>query len=360
MNLTPERIAALADAANAAPSADNRHAFRLETGPDFLAIRAGESLSPADPSRRVLGILSLGAVTENLVLRGREVGLELTPSWHPAGPMAGAAGRVDFAIAECAPLRSPLAAAIVHRHTNRELFFRGPRLPETGLALLSRESDGLADTAVQWLDEPEARRCALRLVRRAETERFRNPVLHRELFGSIRFAAGWRATTTEGLPPATLGLSPVERPAFPLLRHWGVQRAANRVGAHWFVGWRGADLPCRLAPHLGVVAAGGPIEMAAFQAGRLLERVWLQATVLGMAFQVFAASPLYALDHSTAIGPALRKELANGWAKLCPPDTRAMVAFRMGRSPVPAVRAGRPEASTLLASGQDSTERVVA
>lgn len=59
-----------------------------------------------------------------------------------------------------------------------------------------------------WLDESARRRQALRLMRRAGTERFRNRTLHEELFSAIRFDVGWRATCPEGLRPGALGVEP--------------------------------------------------------------------------------------------------------------------------------------------------------
>jgi hypothetical protein len=201
---------------------------------------------------------------------------------------------------------------------------------------------------LSWLDSPPRRRAALKLIRWAETERFRNRDLHRELFDSIRFDVGWHAPVDQGLAPATLELPWIERRGFAMLRHWAVQRVANSLGAHFFVGWRGADLPCRLAPHLCVISACGSVETAALQAGRLLQRIWLHTTHLGLSIQVYAASPAYALQGSTSIGPALRTRRAEGWSELCGADQVPFLVFRMGHAPRPEVVAGRPDPTNLM------------
>jgi hypothetical protein len=89
------------------------------------------------------------------------------------------------------------------------------------------------------------------------------------------------------------------------------------------------------------VTAAGPIELAAVNAGQLLQRLWLRATLAGLSLQVFAAAPLYALEGSTAISPDLRQELSTGWARLCPAG-RPFAVFRMGHAAAPSVRASRP------------------
>lgn len=348
--LTPDRVNALLAAANAAPSADNRHVVRLEASDRRLQVWPTPALASASGTRRVLGLLSVGAVAENLMLRAAQLGVRLQPSWPTQ--RANAAPLVDFeACEEEPPVADVLAGAIAARHTNRHAFFRGPRLTATAQQAMSAQAGAVPGTELLWLDSPNRRGKALQLIRWAEAERFRNRELHAELFESIRFDVGWQAPSAEGLPPGSLELPLFERPAFALLRHWSVQRLANALGAHHFVGWRGAGLPCRLAPHLCAVVASGGLEAAAVSAGRLLQRVWLQATVLGLSFQVFAAAPVYALDGSTAIGADLRERLATGWAGLSP-GALPFIAFRMGYAAQASVRTARPDAQRLLLRAQ--------
>jgi len=139
-----------------------------------------------------------------------------------------------------------------------------------------------------------------------------------------------------------LELAPPDRVLFSALRHWGVARCFSAVGMHRVIGFRAADLPCRLAPHLCAIAAEGDLLSGAVQAGRLLQRFWLRATTLQLSCHVFAASPVYALEGSTAIDPEMRSALASGWGTLCPPNYHPFVIVRMGRADAPSVRSGRP------------------
>jgi hypothetical protein len=292
----------------------------------------------------------VGAVFENITLRGAELGLRLEP--RGLLPSDAAAPLVEFTILETDPCRDDaLAGAIEGRHSNRRLRFRGPSLEPAMQRAMSAQAGAVPGTELIWLDDPRRRNAALRLIRLAESERFRNRLLHQEMFESIRFDVGWRASATDGLPPGSLALPWIARPGFTLLRHWGIQRMANILGAHLFLGWRGADLPCRLAPHLCAIAADGDLPAAAVGAGRLLQRVWLHATTLGLGFQVFAASPNYALAGSTAVSTDLRHRLSDGWRALCP-KRRPFIVFRMGVAELPACRAGRVDAQHLFVRDQ--------
>jgi hypothetical protein len=345
ISLTPERISSLAEAAIAAPSADNRHVFRIEAKGDSLRLLGTTEFMSAPMSRRVLGLISIGAVAENLMVRAARLGLLLEPTWHLErhdSPLL-----VDFTCREVPGRNDPLDTAIEARHSNRRLRYRGPRLAPTEQERLVTEAS-VEGARIVWLDRSTQRRRALGLVRRAETERFRNQELHRELFVAIRFDLGWHSSAAEGLPPGSLELPWLERPAFSMLRHWRVQRIANAFGTHHVIGFRAADLPCRFAPHLCAITAEGDVDAAAAKAGRLLQRLWLLATRIGLSLQVFAAAPLYALEGATSIRPQLQRELARGWEELCP-EGRPFAVVRLGYAKSPSTRAGRPSPAGMTA-----------
>jgi hypothetical protein len=345
--LTPERLQSLAAAAIAAPSADNHHVFWLEGKGDELDLVAAPAFVSAPLNRRILGLISIGAVIENLTLRAARLGVRLETTQRLDSPSVTSPLLVRFRCLEGPAEAVALERAIEERHSNRRLRFRGPALPADARASMSALADDIEGARLIWLDADALRRRALWLIRLAEAQRFCNKELHRELFGSIRFDAGWERTTSEGLPPGTLALPWVEQKGFAMLRHWNIQRAANLIGMHRFMAWRAADLPCRLSPHVCAIAAEGDIDAGALRAGRLMQRVWLQATNRQLSFQVFAASALYALDGFAPIADRIRTELNSNWAKLCPVG-RPYLVFRMGCAKSPSMRAGRPRPEELL------------
>ncbi len=339
-----ECLRQLAGAAVAAPTADNHHVFRLAALDNGLQLRAAPEYGHSSPGRRLLAQVSAGAMVENLVLRAARLGIDL----QMAPPKTGSEEfSLDLIARDAAPVQHVLEAAIEARHTNRHFHFRGPQLPAAAQRQLCATSAGLNGAALVWLDEPAARRQAVRLVRWAETERFRNPVLHAEMFGSIRFDAGWATSTAEGVPMGSLELPLLERPLFAMMRHWPVQRVINFIGMHHFIGWRGAALPCRLAPHLCSITGPDGTPASAVDAGRLLQRVWLTAQNLGLAFQMFAASAIYAFEGAYPLSEGLRRRLESGWATLCP-NARPFLVFRMGHAEPVSVRSGRPPPESLI------------
>ena len=335
--LTRPALEALAQAAIQAPSADNCHAFKLLVGTDRLVIMGADQYEHAPSPRRILHLLSFGAVAENVAVQARAMGFEATVVVFPEGSQASSVvAEVRFTQGGGA-LGTDLAEAIPLRHTNRRLIYRGPRLAEAEQAQLEEEVRRVQGVDLVWLDAPPVRRAALRLVACAETARFSLPTLHEELFSSIRFEAGWRSTVTTGLAPGALGIEVLMRPLFRGLRHWQVMRFLSYFGVARLAGQRAAYWPCFFAPHLAALATALPLAEGAFAVGQALERLWLRATTLGWALQPLAASTLYALEEDERIPPLLRASLQAGWRALLPLG-RPLMVFRLGRARPPRVQ----------------------
>jgi hypothetical protein len=334
----------------AAPSAENRHWLRFEVAENSLTLVATDAAAwAAEPHREWLSRMSHGAVVENMTLRAAARGLRLATRWiaDPARPDVVA--RCEWT--PVPPATDPLNEAIERRRTNRR-FYRRERVSRDALARIAAAAQAVPGVHLRWLDDASSRAMALGAIRLAETERFRRERLHRELFEAIRFEAGWRTGVEEGLAPASLEVEPPMRPVFAALRRWPLMRACTAIGLHHVLGLRAGDLPCRLAPHLGLVACDAETPAAgAIAAGRGLERAWLGATVEGVALQPMAAA-----------AALLRQPAGGGWvsedvqARIRDvlgsltggsPDS-AWMFVRVGHARSPSAAAGRPPLERFL------------
>ena len=352
---TPDQLRFILESGIRAPSADNHHRLRFDV--DQVGVNVwytGGELPKAGGYKRVLVLLSLGAVSENLTLAAGRFGIRAEPVLFPDPEKPDLIFRAVWEPREPpADETRALWEAIPRRHTNRNIRYRGPGRSQEERGRLDGLTEALPGCGLTWLDEPRPRRQALRLMRLAEGERFRNSLLHEELFSAIRFDVGWRNTCDEGLPPGALAIEPPLRPAFALLRHWWVMRALNLMGGYRMLGWRAADLPCRFVPHLAVITVRQIDDPAVFAAGRGMQRVWLEATRLGMVLQPMPASALYALEGAEREGipDTLRQRLQLGWQALLPEDRYPMMLFRMGRADHAAITTGRKPLEYYLFGG---------
>jgi hypothetical protein len=124
--------------------------------------------------------------------------------------------------------------------------------------------------------------------------------------------------------------------------------ALGHIGMHHALGLRAAYLPCRLAPHRGVLTTSLPLEQGAVAAGRALQRIWLEAQRRGLAFQPLAGAALLALPGYAAIRAATGERLRQGWKLLT--DGTPLMVFRMGHAKPPAVHTGRPQWEDFVAA----------
>jgi hypothetical protein len=339
--LDQEQLGFILQSAIQAPSADNRHRVRFRVAKDVIRVSYTEAeLPPHGGYKHVLALLSLGALSENLAIAASRFGIKVETALFPDPSQPDWVMQIHMQ-ADRAEI-DPLWQVIPLRHTNREVYFRGPKMTDPERGELEASVHATSPCQLVWLDEPARRSRALRLIRWAETERFRNRILHEELFSAIRFDVGWHTSCPEGLPPGALGVEPPLRRLFALLRHWPVMRLVNVLGAHHMLGWRSSDLPCRLAPHLGLLAVKNADSQSVFDAGRSFQRLWLTATSQGRVIQPMPASALYALEGTRLEGipGPLQQRLLWGWSDLLA-GRQPLMLFRMGCAAHSAITAGR-------------------
>ena len=341
---TPIDLWSIIQAGVLAPSADNQHCFELQTTRDRILLFGSERYLAAPYHKKVLSLISFGAVVENMTIRAAHLGYRADVLWQPDETSPALIAELRLSRNEATD--TALDSAISARHTNRRILFRGPRLSEADLAEFKQVLSTLDGVTLDFFDTGKPHAELLRLIRIAEAERFNTKSLHADLFSAVRFDVGWHASAESGLPPAALAVEPGARWAFSQLRRWPVMNALRRIGFHHALGFRAGYLPCRLAPHLGVVTTTLPIEQGALAVGRAMERVWLKTEALGLAFQPFAGAALLSLAQYHEVPAATGEALRRGWKKLT--DEIPMMVFRLGRASPPAIRTSRPAAERYL------------
>ena len=351
----PDRglIGRLVEAAIRAPSADNQHHVRFAVDDGGIVMRAEASfLQCAVPHRRLLILISFGAVVENLRLALTEHGHGFEPHWFPDATDPSVVLDLRWAGLRRVERADPLARHIAGRHTNRR-FYRGPALSTAQAATMELAAGGVPGVRLEWCDSRARRGALLRMMRMAETARFARRPLHQELFESIAFDAGWKSSTGDRLAPGSLEVERGLRLPFAALRHWRLMRVANWFGAHRAFGLRAGDLPARSAPHLGVLASTLPADEAALAIGAAFQRLWLAAESLGLALQPMVASAILAAvdDPVNGLDSRTRALLNEGWRTLVG-DAMPLVVFRLGHAPPPLIRSGRKPVDVYLSSSE--------
>jgi hypothetical protein len=327
-----------------APSADNHHCFELEVSSDRIALSGNAEFLKAPYHRKILSLISFGAVAESMIIRAAALGYRANADWQSDPFQSGRI--VELRLTRTEPCATALDSAIEQRHTNRRVLYSGPSLSPADLAQFGERLHGLDSIALKFFDSPPQRSDLLRLVGIAEAERFNTRALHDDLFSSIRFDVGWHSSTDDGLPPAVLGVEPGTRWLFAQLRRWPFINTLRHLGAHRLIGFRAAYLPCRMAPHRGVLTTSTAIEQGAVAAGRALQRIWLEAETRELAFQPLAGAALLALPRYRDVPGSTSERLRRGWKTLT--DDTPVLVFRLGRAPRPPIGTSRRPVESYL------------
>lgn len=280
-----DKISRILEAAIQAPSGDNCQPWRLVVNDQQLDIF---NLSERDQSLynylQRASFVAHGAMLENLTLAASKEGYTASISLFPDPQQPDLVAQVDLIGGECKP--ESLASAIFGRCTQRGRFQSGELTNDQSSKLLSC-SNGFSGSRVVLSQTPAERQRLAALVSRNDWLVFENRPLHRFFFDQIRWTQEDAQRTRDGLDVGTLGLGRVDRLAFTFLRHWPLVYSLNTVGLARMVS-RKAEQVCRNAAAIGAVIVSGSKAEDYILGGRVMQRVWLQATSLGLQFQPYA------------------------------------------------------------------------
>ncbi len=286
-----ELIEKILQAAVMAPSGDNVQPWRFGVSKDFTTIDL-YNLPDKDDSyynyEQVACYIAHGAVIENILIAARHLGAsvayQLFPDQHNKDHVA------CFTLSPATAQNDPYYDAIFNRYTNRFTYQRAEpsEVVLEALNLSVKDIDGIHISLVS--EQAQINELAKTLMVNDRLV-FERKDIHGFLFDKIRWNQKQVEETQDGMPINTLGLSLLEKPFFPLMRFWAFVKTANLFGLSRIVGLK-CWWNCKNASVLGMLSAEANDKMAFIQAGRGMQRVWLEATVQNLAFQPIVGLPL--------------------------------------------------------------------
>jgi len=357
--LPPPILSALVRAAAHAPSGDNCQPWRFHSDGRCLRVRFVPERAESfyDVGNRASWI-SLGAVLENLEIAAASRGIGLRVELFPA------AGHSDVvAVATPSPIptvEARLADAIEKRCVNRRPY--EPRaLPRDVRTEIDSLVSAVPGAHLSWVEDaaPKAKLAALA----AENDRllFEHRGVHDGVYRWLRWTASESARAGDGMPVATLELSPIERPGFRLAAWWPFARALAAMGVTRAVVRRSRHVYERSAALVLLTVDGGAREDFV-RGGRVMERIWLTATNRGLSFQPVTGITFLLLRLLYLNGDGLSAEhrrrlqrIGDDASVIVPRlrTTTPIMLFRIGNGAAPSARSPRLSLSQLLTTDVD-------
>jgi molybdopterin/thiamine biosynthesis adenylyltransferase/nitroreductase len=292
-----------------APSGGNSQPWTFRDEDAGLAVHVDLSRSSLLDTSRHASQLAVGAAIENASVAASYLGLrvELEPFPDPRDPSLAALLRL-----ESKGRREPasLLPAVRGRVTNRCL--GTPMAPDASECALLAAAADVHGGRLQLLTDRRALEDVAELIGEGDRIRFLCPPLHAEAIDELRWSEQDARETGDGIDVATLELGTAGRSALRLLARADTAAALRAAG-----GGKGLLEIARRAIDgagaVGLLRAADSNPASWLRAGRALERVWLVATELGLAFQPMTAL-LYMLElldrpRATVFASAERDEL---------------------------------------------------
>jgi len=268
-----------------APSGDNSQPWRFRiVGPSVEIFNVPDGDETLYNFRQRGSYLSHGALVENIVLLAAKAGYDSSVETFPDVPDCTA--RITFTQGISKDV--PLADIISERTTNRKPYERRP-LEETHRKFITAVELEPHVTII-LAEQTEVIDTIALVISINERLLMENRQLHDFLFGMIRWTKE-DELKRPGLYLKTMELPPPVQFMFrTLLRSWPVVRALNLIGLSRAIPKQSSQ-GYAASSAIGAIVLRGDSNTDFFNAGRVLERLWLTSNSLGVSLQPVTAIP---------------------------------------------------------------------
>lgn len=275
-----------------APSGDNSQPWRFEVKDHELFIyNLPEKDNPYFNFHRRGSLIAHGGLIENILIAAPHFGYKPLLSLFPAGSSNDLVATIS--LSQDATVKPDLLFdSIKQRHTNRRAYHTTPLTDEQRQNLLHTPQEIGAGT-VKLIESQEERRILGKAGASAEVVILENKLLHGCFFKDVIWTQAEEKKKRHGLFIDTMEFNPIQKLLFSLAKNWTMMRFAIRAGLPKFIAQEDAKLYATGAA-TGVVALPAQRPTDFINAGRVMQRIWLKATVYKLALQPIVATLFFA------------------------------------------------------------------
>jgi hypothetical protein len=320
------------EAGCAAPSADNNQPWKIQVDNSRFVIFCDLSRRLPSDTDGMFDLLSIGAAIENINLQLSALGLASNVTIRikpPKGHLQEVAW-IEVSNKERSTSYTDLADSIFTRRTTRLPY--SPAIELQQLEEITESVAGGDEVQISWESNRKRIGRFAKLVAKSDSLRFRYQNFHEELHRQLRLSDAESNTTRDGLDYRTLGLPPGGRWLLQLLRPWKRMEMLNRFGLATLMSLPTIRL-VRASGAVGFISVPDRSPQAMVCGGRVMQRLWLKATSMGLSIHPLGSLPIF-LSH-----PSLPDEIRSvaekirHQAKYLLPhhEGHMQMAFRIGR-----------------------------
>lgn len=359
VRLTRTHLEPLIHAATLAPSPDNNQPWKFEQEPngELLLLHDRSRALPSDVND-MFSMIALGAALENLSLAAGQHGWRTVVN-YPKDFGPDPEGREVVAIIRFAEggTPDPLAMSLEERSTNRKAYSRKP-VAEENLRQLESSIADYSGLQLHWISDRSLIRKLAWIVAATDRIRFVYQPFHAELYRQLRFTPEEAETERDGLDLRCLELPPGAATMLHWLRSWHLMRRLNRIGLSRMLSMASVLQTWRTGA-IGLLTSADGNSLGYLQAGRALQRVWLKATQLRLAFHPLGSVPIFFSRLRGCNGEGINQQhrvelnsLAGELGNIVPESRQRhfVLLFRLGEAASVSVRSLRRTTTSVFGS----------
>jgi hypothetical protein len=279
-------LATILEAACLAPSVDNCQPWRFVCSSDSVNIFLDrERADFFGDYGFAASYATIGAAVENMQIAASHLGLAALVTCFPSDDVDHIA-TVKFSDAVVTP--DPLCHILPLRCTNRKKYQRAP------LSQLQRDalcqSAELSGAKLYLFEKHSTVNALFHLAAQVDSIIFDHPLLHANLYRWIRWSPREKSETCDGMPVGSLEIDPFQKLFFRIISSFATLKFFNMFGINRLIGLLNSALLLKSSA-VGLIVMDGTSNTDYLNGGRCMERVWLTASALGLAYQPFGGLP---------------------------------------------------------------------
>ena len=341
-----EQIRTIIAAGIKAPSGENCQPWRFQVGENRIDLfNVPERDTSLYNYKQRASLVAHGACMENMLITAAKQGCRAELSCFPTPDNEQHVAGLNIYSGET--LDDPLFAAISERTINRKPYKGGDLSPKAAdnihQAAINKGIQGSSLRLLQGGDKI----AVADIVALNDRVVFESLHLHGFLFEHIRWNPEEAERARDGLDIRTLELAPPDRMLFPLLQNFGFVKFIRMFGTTKIIAANARKLMLS-ASAAGMITIESTSAESWFNAGRMLERVWLEATRQGLAFHLMTGITLLiqrvrdgVIEGLDSDNISLIKQADALLAGVSGAELPVALLFRIGNADPPTVRSFR-------------------
>lgn len=345
--LSREIITKIIEYGTYAPSGDNSQPWRFEAEESTGRIKIFNIPGKDNPILNVRNrgsYIAHGALIENMLIAAPHMGLAADLKIFPQGTSDLTA---TIALTQLEPKDEPLFTFIKERATNRRPYKNIP-LSEGEKEVLFEAASSISGCELKLVEDKKQMQVIAQAMSVTEKVALETKELHELFFKDIIWDNDKNEKGEPGLYIKSLEVPPPARLIFKIIKNWRVMKFFNALGFNKMAAKGNAGVYVSASAHGTVIVENKDENFVS--AGRAFQRIWLEATRMGLSIQpvsgtIFLAQRVenrdphpFSEENSDLIREAAQKI---DFAFEIDGNKIAAITFRIGRAEPPSARSYR-------------------